>query len=169
MLLERVIRAGPSAPHVAVTAYLELGDIDMDDQAYAEAARHYALAAAADPDDLTPLNNMAVALIAGGRPDTARIVLAAAIHRNPSRAPLYKNMGLAWLRSGEPDSALAWLDRAERRDPRLASVWQVRAEVAARKGDTSGARAGLARYIALGGDSASAAALADEIGLGTTH
>ena len=107
--------------------------------------------------------------IQGGRPDTAQTVLAEAIRRDPARAPLYKNMALAWLRRGQPDSALVWLDEAGRRDSTLASVWQVRAEAAARRHDTAAARRSLSRFIALGGDSATAASLAVELGLTSTR
>jgi tetratricopeptide (TPR) repeat protein len=169
MVLERVVREHPGDPRLTSTAYSALGDFDMEDRAWVEAAHHYALAALTDPADVAHRNNQAFALIQGGRPDTAQTVLAEAIRRDPARAPLYKNMALAWLRRGQPDSALVWLDEAGRRDSTLASVWQVRAEAAARRHDTAAARRSLSRFIALGGDSATAASLAVELGLTSTR
>jgi Tfp pilus assembly protein PilF len=169
MLLERVVRDHPRDPALVASAHLGLGDVDAQDLAWDAAARHYGEAALEDPGNVTYLNNQAYALIMAGRPDTAQVVLAEAIRRNPNRAPLYKNMGLAWLRRGEADSALVWLNRAEQRDPGLASVWQVRAEAQVRRHDLSAARASVARFVALGGDSASAAQLRSAIMLASAH
>jgi Tfp pilus assembly protein PilF len=169
LLVEAVVRSHPKEPTLLADAYAALADVDMQDKAWANAARHYAEAALADPGNVTHLNNQAFALIEGGRPDTAQAVLAEAIRRNPSRAPLYKNMALAWLRRGEADSALVWLDRAEQRDPGLASVWQVRAEAQVRRHELGAARASVTRFVALGGDSASAAKLRNAIMLASAH
>jgi Tfp pilus assembly protein PilF len=169
LLLQQTVREHPKEPALLASAYTTWAEIDERDQAWQDAAHHYATAALADPGDVTHLNNQAYALIMSGRPDTAQVVLAEAILRNPNRAPLYKNMGLAWLRRGEADSALAWLDRAEQRDANLASVWQVRAEAQVRRHDLAGARSSVARFVALGGDSASAAALKSQIMLASAH
>ena len=104
--------SGPHRPEPldAARAARERGDLDT-------AAQTLLKALEVDPESLPARNELAVVLLALGRPDQALQLLRWVLKRAPDLAPAHTNCGIAWQQMGRPDEALACFRRAVALEP----------------------------------------------------
>jgi len=91
------------------------GDLDA-------AARTLLQALELDAGSLAARNELAVVLLALGRPEQALQLLRWVLKRDPDLAPAHTNCGIAWQATGRPDEALASFRRAAALEPDSASA-----------------------------------------------
>ena len=84
----------------------------QEEHRYAEAIPAWQIAAAKDPTDARPLNNMGVALDASGRTAEAIDVYKKSLAINPDSSQAQNNLGSALAESGRLDEAIEHIRRA---------------------------------------------------------
>jgi tetratricopeptide (TPR) repeat protein len=94
----------------AARAARERGDLDT-------AARTLLQALESEPESLPARNELAVVLLALGRPDQAQQLLRWVLKRAPDLAAAHTNSGIAWQAMGRFDEALAAFGRAVALEP----------------------------------------------------
>jgi len=94
----------------AASAARARGDLDT-------AARTLLQGLALDPGSLPARNELAVVLLALGRPEQALELLRWVLKRAPDLAPAHTNCGIAWQATGRLDDALASFRRAVALEP----------------------------------------------------
>ncbi|MFP5235673.1 MAG: tetratricopeptide repeat protein [Acidobacteriota bacterium] len=89
----------------------------QDERKYAEAVPAWKIAAAKDPTDARPWNNIGVALAATGRPQEAIEAYTKSIAINPDSSQTQNNLGSALAESGRFDEAMAHIAKALQLNP----------------------------------------------------
>ncbi len=134
---------------IAAMARDALADIDMARGNWAGAVASLRRAFALDSSTARAYNQLAYALVRGGRPHDGIDLLTRAIPRFPGEPALHKNLGLGALVTGDPRTAVAEADRALALDPGYAAALSLRARARSRLGDRAGALADWGRFLAL--------------------
>ena len=98
----------------AIDFYREFDTAEQlqEEHKYTEAIPAWEVAAAKDPTDARPLNNMGVALDASGRTTEAIEVYEKSLAINPDSSQTQNNLGSALAESGRLDSAIEHIRRA---------------------------------------------------------
>ncbi|HEY2859175.1 MAG TPA: tetratricopeptide repeat protein [Terracidiphilus sp.] len=89
----------------------------QDDQKYGEAAPAWKIAAAKDPTDARPLNNLGVALAAQGSFEDAVTAYMQSLTINPDSSQTHNNLGSALAETGRMDEALQHIQKAIELNP----------------------------------------------------
>jgi hypothetical protein len=115
-------------------AYVNAG---ISTHAPAEIGRGYSMLTEVQrvaPDDITVLNGIGRALLAGGQPLEALKAFEWVLRLLPDSATSEEDVGLAYLQSGEIEKAASHLERALQLDPLLLSAGTALQEVYRRQG-----------------------------------
>ena len=89
----------------------------QDVHKYAEAVPAWKIAAAKDPTDARPYNNMGVALAATGKPDEAIEQYKKSLELNPDSSQTHNNLGSVLAELGRYDEAMAQIRKAIELNP----------------------------------------------------
>jgi Flp pilus assembly protein TadD len=116
--LQRSLQARPDQ----FTSHYDLGNLDLDRGAPAEAVAHYRKAIELRPDHVASLVNLSMAYARLGRMTEAEAPLRQAIAVEPRSGPAHFNLGLLLAESGRETEAKAELRRATELDPRNAAA-----------------------------------------------
>lgn len=84
----------------------------QDEQKYADAAPAWKVAAAKDPTDARPLNNLGVALAAMGKLDDAIAAYQQSLTINPDSSQTHNNLGSALAEAGKLNEAMEHIEKA---------------------------------------------------------
>jgi tetratricopeptide (TPR) repeat protein len=113
---------------------IELGNLNMDHERWAEAVRWYNEALALEPRNADVRVDMGACLVSLGRAPEAVAAFDAALVASPGHKKALFNKGIALMQAGRPTDAVAlWEDLLKRYpdDPQLAPLRQQIAEVRA--------------------------------------
>jgi cytochrome c-type biogenesis protein CcmH/NrfG len=113
---------------------VELGNLNMDHERWADAVKWYQAALALEPKNADVRVDMGACLVSLGRAPEAIAAFDAAIADQPGHKKALFNKGIALMQSGRPKEAVAlWEDLLKRYpdDPQLAPLRQQIAEVRA--------------------------------------
>jgi Flp pilus assembly protein TadD len=116
--VERSLEARPDQ----FASHYNLGNLDLNRGAPAEAVAHYSKAIELRPDHVASLVNLSMAYARLGRTAEAETPLRQAIAVEPRSAPAHFNLGLLLAERGREAEAKAELRRATELDPRNAAA-----------------------------------------------
>ncbi len=91
--------------------------------------------------NLPARRNRAAALLHGGRPDQAALLLEQVLNEQPDNATDLNNLAIAYMRMGRFEEAKSTLDEARRIAPEKFSTWLNLSSLATRTGDSGAALA----------------------------
>jgi len=130
-------------------AYLDRGNVHLDEGNYDEAIADYSQAIRLDPNYVAAYNDRGIAYKNIGDNDNAIADYNQAIRLNPNYAAAYNNRGLAYKNIGDNDNAIADYSQAIRLNPNYAAAYNNRGHAYFNIGDNDNAIADYNQVIRL--------------------
>ena len=104
-------------PAIDIYREIDIAQQFQDTHDYTQAVPAWQVAAAKDPTDARPYNNMGVALAATGKVDEAIDAYKRSLALDPDSSQTHNNFGSVLAEAGRPDEALSEVDKALQLNP----------------------------------------------------